>query len=627
MLIYQGTTDEFIQLNRMNQIADVMDHTYVSYTGRHAGGAEYSSWQNSLTRVRDLVEIAELKDNYIALEYSVPYNNQSRIDCLLFGCNHTLQHVFLIELKQWSRVEATDIEGNYVETFTGGGHRIVAHPSQQVKGYHNYLLDFVEELEKEPTMNLVSCSYCHNYSRTDESGLFDKIYRKITVEFPVYCKEDLPLLAQELHEKLSGGKGFEVFNRFMRSRIKPSKKLLDNIRDVILNGKQYSLINEQLTAKNLIWGKIRQGIRKNEKSVVIVRGGPGTGKSIIALNVLAEVASRKLTALFVCKSKPFREGLQKLVGGKARNLFINPYFLVPARVEENGLDVVFIDEAHRLEKANTHRYMPPEHRSDMPQVDQIIRSARTTVFFIDDRQSVRHLEIGNSRLIREAAKRMDARVEEVELLSQFRCMGSDNYLEWVESVLGLIGEDRVFHENDIFDFRIFETPEELYGALKEKEEEKPGSARLVAGFCWPWSEASHDGTLVSDVRIGEFAMPWETKGDQWVGDFPPWYQWAIHKKGFEQVGCIYTAQGFEFDYIGVIIGPDLVYDVMTDSLGTDISATRDPILRRDPENFDDYVKNIYRVLLSRGMKGCYVYFVDKETEEYFKKRLGKGLAP
>ncbi|MDF1573537.1 MAG: hypothetical protein P1P82_18180 [Bacteroidales bacterium] len=177
MLIYQGTTDEFVRLNRMNRIADVMDETFFSFTGRHAGQSEYNSWQNSLTRVRDLVEVAELKENYIALEYSVPYNNQSRIDCLLFRKSNGQEVVFLVELKQWSKVEAMEIEGNYVETFTGGGHRTVLHPSQQVKGYHNYLLDFVEEFEKEPTMSLVSCAYCHNYSRTDHAGLFDRIYR------------------------------------------------------------------------------------------------------------------------------------------------------------------------------------------------------------------------------------------------------------------------------------------------------------------------------------------------------------------------------------------------------------------------------------------------------------------
>jgi hypothetical protein len=621
MLIYKGFVTEFVEHNRFNRIADIMDESFLSVTGRHAGVAEYTSWQNSLSRVRDLIEIAGLTDNYIALEYSVPYNSQSRIDCLLFGRDGEADNVYLVELKQWSKVDATEIEGNYVETYTGGARRIVPHPSQQVKGYHNYLLDFVEEFHSGQTMQLTSCVYCHNYSRTDESGLFNPVYRKITSQFPVYCKEDLPGLAEEIRNRLHTGAGLEVFNRFMLSRIRPSRKLLDNVRDVVRNGLQYSLLNEQLVAKNLIWAKIRQGLKNNRKSVVLVKGGPGTGKSIIALNVLAEVASQNHTALFVCKSKPFREGLQKLVGGTARNLFINPYFLVPARVEESGLEVILVDEAHRLEQSNVHRYMKPEHKSDLPQLDQIIRAARTSVFFIDDRQSVRHLEIGNSEFIRGAAARMGASVDEVELLSQFRCMGSNDYLLWIESVLGFSGEKRIFRDTEKFDFRIFDTPWELYEELKKKEMEKLGSARLVAGFCWPWSDPRPDGTLVNDVKIGDFEMPWETKSDQWAGDYPPWHQWAILPKGFEQVGCIYTAQGFEFDYIGVIIGNDLVYDPQSDSLKGNISGTRDPVLKRDKENFDKYVRNIYRVLLTRGMKGCYVYFTDKITEGHFRNLL------
>jgi hypothetical protein len=278
-------------------------------------------------------------------------------------------------------------------------------------------------------------------------------------------------------------------------------------------GKQFSLINEQLIAKNLIWGKIRRSIRHGKKSVVIVQGGPGTGKSVIALNVLAEIAARKHTALFVCKSKPFREGLQKLVGGKARNLFVNPYFLVPARVGENNLDVVLVDEAHRLEKTNVHRYMRPEHRSDLPQVDQIIRAAKTSVFFIDDRQSVRFQEIGSSSYVREAAGRADAEIGEVELLSQFRCMGSNDYLLWIDSLLGYSRETRLLKKDGIFDFRIFNSPGELYDALREKEESKQGSARLTAGllaralkgFCWPWSDPAYKES--GKIAVSEIADP------------------------------------------------------------------------------------------------------------------------
>jgi len=161
----------------------------------------------------------------------------------------------------------------------------------------------------------------------------------------------------------------------------------------------------------------------------------------------------------------------------------------------------------------------------------------------------------------------------------------------------------------------------MYEELREKEENRHGSARITAGYCWPWNNPLPDGTLVNDVKIGDFEMPWETKGDHGIGEYPPWYRWALVEKGFEQVGCIYTAQGFEFDYIGVIIGPDLVYDKDTDSIKANIEATHDPTLKRDTSNFESYVKNIYRVLLTRGMKGCYAYFIDKKVADYFRNRM------
>ncbi len=621
MLVYSGTFNQFRSDVIYNRIADIMNEAFKESFGRYVQMNEFSSWQSSLSRIKDLIEVSETLDSFVALEYQVPYN-QNRIDCLLFGKDEQLKdNIFLIELKQWTSVKSLDIEGNFVETYTGGGLKVVAHPSQQTKGYHNYLLDFIDEFEKEPSLTLTSCSYCHNYSNLDTSGLFNPIYRKILDEYPIYCKEDVTKLAEKIRQLLQSGNGVEVFNRFMLSRIRPSKKLLDNVQGIIKNSSTFSLLNEQLVAKNLIWGKIRRADSIHEKSVIIVKGGPGTGKSLIALNILAEVAAKKKKVLMVSKSKPFRDGLQAWVGGNSKNVFVSPYSLTPSRMEENGLDVLLIDEAHRIETKNVYQHMRTADRSDMPMVEQLIRCAKTVVFFIDDKQRVRHQEIGNSSFIKESAKKFQTSVEEVELLSQFRCMGSNNYLEWIESVLGYTYEKKILRKSEIFDFRIFDSPTELCAELNKIEAEKPNSARLVAGYCWPWSNPRPDGTLVSDVKIGEFAMPWETKGEHAVGEYPVWYQWAYKPKGFNQVGCIYTAQGFEFDYIGVIIGPDLKLDKDSKTLIGDISMTKDPTLKRDPANFETYMKNIYRVLLTRGMKGCYVYFVDKETERFFKDRM------
>ena len=624
MLIYQAPSERFIDDVRENTISDIMSENYKARLGREPGTPEFVSWQNSLSRVRDLLELGSIHDTFVALEYEVPYN-QSRLDCLLFGKGkNDISNVVLIELKQWSSVKSLAEEGNFVETYTGGRERVVPHPSQQVKGYHNYMQGFVVEFEKEPTLSLYSCAYCHNYSRTDGKGLHNPVYKELIAEFPLFTKEDTKVLGNKMRELLENGSGFEIFNRFMQSRLHPSKKLLENVHKIIKNDVVFSLLNEQLVAKNLIWARYRMADKKKEKSVILVHGGPGTGKSVIALNILAEAAMRKKNVLYGCKSKPFIEGLRKMVGPDVRIIFSNLYRFVPNKTKENEYDILLIDEAHRIEKSSNHQYTKPQDRSDMPQIEQLVRCSKTTVFFIDDRQNVRSSEVGSSQLIKDAAAKYGASIHEVTLETQYRCMGSNDYLLWIESVLGYSEEERIFRKDDQFDFRIFSSPQEIMDILNEKEKEKPNSARMTAGFCWPWSSKTDvNGELVKDVKIGDFAMPWEThdKITSIPKGYVRWYEWAYKPEGIKQVGCIYTAQGFEFDYVGVIIGNDLSVDKSTGKIVADISATKDPMLRRSPENFEKHVKNIYRTLLTRGMKGCYVYFTDKETEKYFRGRM------
>lgn len=626
MLIYKDTTLNFVNTIRENKLTDLIVDSFTNYLGRNPGHSEMVSWQNSLPRVRDLIELSSLNDNMIAIEYEVPYN-QSRVDCLLFGKGENEEeNVVLIELKQWTNVTALPDEGNFVETYTGRPNNTVPHPAQQVKGYNNYLRNFIHEFSTDNPLLLFSCSYCHNYTKVEDEGLFDPIYHKIINEYPLYTKNDVQTLSEKLKELLINGDGFEIFNRFMRSKIQPSIKLLENVSKIVKNDVVFSLLNEQLVAKNLIWSKVRKSYNKSEKSVIIVHGGPGTGKSVIAINVLAEAAQRNKKVFYGCKSKPFTEGLKKLVGGQGKMLFSNLYRFLPSRMKENELDLLLIDEAHRIAKTSNFQYTRPEDRTDMPQVDQLIRCAKTSVFFIDDKQNVRSQEIGSSDLIRESAKKLNSNIFEVELVTQYRCMGSNDYLLWLESVLGYSDDRRILRKNDIFNFKIFDSPHKLYTALTKKENEKPNSSRIVAGFCWPWSKhLSEDGSLVKDVRIGDFEMPWETHDNvKPPPGYVKWFQWAYLPEGFKQVGCIYTAQGFEFDYVGVIIGEDLIYDKDSNCLSADISATKDPMLSRSSENFEFHVKNIYRTLLSRGMKGCYVYFVDKETEKFFKDRMEMG---
>jgi hypothetical protein len=265
MLIYKADAKTFCNDIRNNVLTDKMSDAFLASFGVRSGQSQINSWQNSLPRVKDLIEIADLQDINVALEYEVPYN-QNRIDCLLFGKDEAdNDNTVLIELKQWSSVQTLEDEGNFVETYTGGNTRIVPHPSQQVKGYEGYLKSFIAEFETNQPLCLFSCAYCHNYPKQDDEGLFAPIYKDIVRDFPIYTKNDTQLLADKIKYLLSKGDGFEVFNRFMQSPITPSKKLLENVSKIISNEAVFSLLNEQLVAKNVIWSKIRK-TQKEKKS-------------------------------------------------------------------------------------------------------------------------------------------------------------------------------------------------------------------------------------------------------------------------------------------------------------------------------------------------------------------------
>jgi len=625
LALYEGTIPQFREDVLSNEITTIMHNNFREHFGWTGGASEFNSWQNSLQFVKNLVDLAGLEDNKIMLEYEVPYNN-GRIDCMLFGKGlNKKSYVVVMELKQWSKVIPIIDEENFeeykVETFTGGSNKKVAHPSQQVASYHDHLINFIEVFEAEDGLGLFSCAYCHNYSRREDAGLFENIYKPVLTKHPLYAKEDARLLADKLRELLSAGNGFEIFNRFMQSPVRPSKKLLENVA-AMLDGKPvFSLLNNQLIAKNSINAKIRRAEKTGQKNVVIIKGGPGTGKTVIALHILAEAAKKNKSVFFSSKSKPLIEAIKHKVGKKSWMLITNLNTFIPSKVAENEIDLLIVDEAHRIGKKSNSQFTPKEHRTEMPQIEQLIRCAKTAVFFIDDRQIIRHLEVGSSDLIKEAAKKYDCVVEEQELTSQFRCAGSDDYIGWLESVLGHTPKEKTLGKKQPFEFKIFDSPTALYEAIKKKDSEKESSARLVAGYCWPWSKRlDENGELVKDVKIGDFSLPWETHGEI----TPPkgyvkWYEWAYKPEGIKQVGCIYTAQGFEFDYIGVIIGPDIGYDKVQDKLITRPTGTQDSVLKKSGPRFDEYVRNIYRVLMTRGLKGCYVYFTDKEVEQYFRR--------
>lgn len=627
MRLYSGLTSDFIYEALHGTIADKLKLSYEDYYLRSPSPGEVNSWRNSLRVLKDVLEKYSLVDNGIIIEYELPYSTK-RLDCMLLGNSRDgTSNAIIIELKQWETVKDSNFQDNII-TFVGQRERLEAHPSVQVKEYHLYVKDFVSVFDDDKGIKLESCSYCHNYSKLQANPiLLSPKFDSILKEFPLFAKEDFDKIGEYLKERLSAGNGLELINRFSNSSIRPSKKLLEHTGKTIKGEKIFHLIDQQLVAYNTILDRAKKLTKSSKKSVIIVKGGPGTGKSVIALNVIAELLSKnkELSIFHATGSAAFTTTLRKIVGARAAKLF--KYFnSFPSKaIKENEIDVLVCDEAHRIRKTSNSRYTKSIYRSDIPQIDELIRAAKLTIFFIDDLQVVRPDEIGSTKLIKETADKFGAEIFDFELKTQFRCNGSDGYMNWIDNTLDIRETDHIYLTKDEkIDFRVFDNPIALYEAIKAKNVEKPNSARLVAGFCWPWSDPNPDGTLKYDVVIGkDFKMTWEAKNNaaKLAPGIPKASLWAYDPNGINQIGSIYTIQGFEFEYVGVIFGSDLVYDTVEKKWIGNPKASADPQLKKKNIDFTKYVKNIYRVLLTRGMRGCYVYFMDKNTEDFFKSRM------
>jgi hypothetical protein len=363
------------------------------------------------------------------------------------------------------------------------------------------------------------------------------------------------------------------------------------------------------------------------KRVVLVHGGPGTGKSVIAMNLLGELLRKGRNAQYATGSRAFTETLWEKIGNRSRALL--RYFNSYGNADFNSIDVLICDESHRIRETSNSRFTPKERRSLKPQVREILDAAKVSVFFIDDKQVVRPNEIGSSAYIRNTAADLGCELTEFELEVQFRCAGSDGFVKWVENTLGIARTANVLWDGaDGFDFRIINSPQALEDEIRRKNT-KHCTARVAAGFCWPWSDPRADGTLEDDVVIGDYRRPWDAKPGNWklAPGIPSASLWATDPDGINQVGCVYNIQGFELDYVGVIWGRDLVYRFDGGGWVGDKKQSADQVVKRSKERFVDLVKNTYRVLLSRGLKGCYVHFLDKETERFVRSRMEQLAGP
>lgn len=528
----------------------------------------------------------------------------------------------IVELKQWSNVEASNAD-DCVTTWVAGSKKDILHPSRQVGQYEEYLRD-MNSVFTHGDIDLRSCAFLHNLSFSVTNEIYSPRHAAILERYPAFSGDQQDQLISYMGAYLRGGRGEPVLDMVLQSQYAPSKKLLEHTSRVVQDQKTYVLLDSQQVVFAKVLAEVREAAKasKRKKTVVVVHGGPGTGKSVIALHLLGRLSGHGLNVMHLTGSKAFTENMRKIVGSRAAAQF--GYFNINKRgdLPPNQFDALILDEAHRIRESSKDRFTKPSDWSGLPQVDELISTARVSVFFIDDRQIVRPGEVGSSELLHEAAKRAGAKLLEYELDAQFRCSGSDGFINWVDNTLDIRRTANVlWKRDDAYEFRIVDSVSELEERIRAKAQE--GSARLVAGFCWPWSFPKSDGTLDDDVRVGQWSMPWNARPDagRLAKGIPKSNFWASDIGGLEQVGCVYTAQGFEFDYIGIIFGPDLRYDWNKNEWIGDKTQSFDAVVKRSKEQFLDLVKNTYRVLFTRGIKGCYVYFVDDDTRKFFRSRL------
>jgi len=620
--LYQGTSEQFIadavQARLANQLAD----RFFEEFRYNAPPSEVTSWRNSLAAMANVLQLADLRDQGVLVELKLPLSSK-RLDVLITGSNPDTKRDsgVIVELKQWTEVGRSNIT-DCVTVDYGGRPRDMLHPSRQVERYQRYLLDTHPAFADDPAIALDACAYLHFAQHDPKSPLYHADFAALLGTNPSFSGDQSDALATFLDRRLAGPDDGAILERVAATAFRPHKRLLDHVARVIRNEPVFTLLDEQQVAYNAIMDSVRGAGQNQQKVAFIVAGGPGTGKSVIAVNLVAELSALGIRTLHVTGSKAFTENLRKLVGNRASAMF--KYFRDTANVDE-PLDVVILDEAHRIRSISTSRFTPAKARTGKAQIDDILDASRVTVFFIDDMQVVRPGEVGSTDLIRETAAKRSLEVREFELQAQFRSNGSDSFIKWVDNTLEMDRTPQVlWPADDEFDFRVVGSIKELDTLIRGRAGEG-ATARLVAGFCWPWSDPDAAGELEPDVRVGDWSMPWNARAEagRLALGIPKSDFWASDPRGIEQVGCVYTAQGFEFDYVGVIFGPDLVYRTLDGGWVGQRDQSHDRIVRRGvtEQQFTDFVKSTYRVLLTRGLRGCYVYFMDAPTRDFVLSRV------
>ena len=622
MIVYEATKELFVDDVVNDKIESNIDRRFYEKMGYHTSESERRAWNNSMQYMMKVLIDQHIPGNVgIAIEFKIP-NTSKRVDFIITGKDGKLKNTaVIVELKQWEKADIVSGKDGIVEAFTGHALREVAHPSYQAWSYATTIEDYNETVQ-DRQIDLHPCAYLHNYEKVTPPTILNDTYKEYSNKAPAFVKGDVEKLRDFISKYIQYGDDKETLYLIENGKIRPSKSLQDALSNMLKGNREFVMIDDQKTVYETALKMARDSFKDGKKRVLVVKGGPGTGKSVLAINLLVNLTNENMVCEYVTKNAAPRNVYASKLSGDLKKTRINNLFRGSGcfiNAEPNEFDVLLVDESHRLNAKSGMFKNQGEN-----QIKEIINASKFSVFFIDESQRVDINDIGSVDEIRKYIEYYGAETELMELESQFRCNGSDGYIAWIDDVLDIRKTANESGFDLDYDIRVVDNPNEMKDIIFGKNKEN-NKARLLAGYCWDWITSGKNKSDVYDITIPkyDFAMSWNLGNST---------TWAIDPNSVNEIGCIHTSQGLEFDYVGVIIGEDLRYEngkIVTDftkRAKTDKSLFGiKKMYKENPEKAlkiaDDIIKNTYRTLLTRGQKGCYIYCEDKNLSEYLKRRI------
>lgn len=578
---------EFCEQAGTSQFSNRLEQAYAKrFPDDELNDSERTSWKNSLPALARLLKHVEAPlEGEILVEYLMPIGNR-RADCILVGEDNSGPHVVIVELKQWSKgsVEFDEIYGaDWLRVSNGDNGYPSEYPCQQIREYRRLLSGALDFGGKAPSISTMV--FLHNYVEAKESEVLrDASYQEYLSDTLLVTRNTGHKRAKALLSKLLAP-SMATINDLQDPVLRYSDSFITSFRDGLNASRLFKASSEQ---EEVFKGMLKTIRRANGKpTCVIVEGIVGTGKTVLAMKLVDFLMQQRKNPAYFVRSKAIGSCVGHL--GFCKNAVGRTSHAV-------------IDEAHR--------FLPS-------QLPGYFQNKELVVFFIDDRQWLLPHETCRVETLEYEAKRHGHELAHLSLTEQLRCQGASTYMPWVEDILFKRNATRLV-PSDQFNVTVVDSPSEMENALRRHAEEQNVTTRIVAGYCWEWvtRNTPSGGT---DITIGSWSARWNSLGK--------YREWNEAQGFYEEVGAIYTVQGFEYGYVGVLLGPDLTLqngELVVNAEGcVDSGLTKHMKSQSQSESssaslVDQAIRNIYYILMTRAKYGVYIYAVDPDVQRWLK---------